>query len=251
MDLCQKKSRNFQLDDEATGQGDYWMWTAVALPSRLRVPSSLSQERSEEAAQAFLRQCKARTDGQAPCFPSDKLPAYVAALIFNYRVPELLPATRNPGRPRKQPRRLVDPHLRYAQVDKRRQGGRVVEVRRRMVFGQADDMAVIIQADGCGTEVNTADVERNNLTMRQSVGRLVRKALSFSKNVHFLQRHIDLDDTIDNFVKPHRALRRRVRGGKPQGRKWQQRTPAMAAGLPDHVWSLEELLMFHGKPIPE
>jgi len=227
------------------------MWTAVALPSRLRVTSYLSQERSEEAAQAFLRQCKARTDGQAPCFPSDKLPAYVAALIFNYRVPELLPATRNPGRPRKQPRRLVDPHLRYAQVDKRRQGGRVVEVRRRMVFGQADDIAVIIQADGCGTEVNTADVERNNLTMRQSVGRLVRKALSFSKNVHFLQRHIDLDDTIDNFVKPHRALRRWVRGGKPQGRKWQQRTPAMAAGLPDHVWSLEELLMFHGKPIPE
>ena len=227
------------------------MWTAVALPSRLRVPSYLSQERSEEAAQAFLRQCKARTDGQAPCFPSDKLPAYVAALIFNYSVPELLPATRNPGRPRKQPRRLVDPHLRYAQVDKRRQGGRVVEVRRRIVFGQADDIAVIIQADGCGTEVNTADVERNNLTMRQSVGRLVRKALSFSKNVHFLQRHIDLDDTIDNFVKPHRALRRRVRGGKPKGRKWQQRTPAMAAGLPDHVWSLEELLMFHGKPIPE
>ena len=251
MDLCQKKSRHFSLDDATTGQGDYWMWTAVALPSRLRVTSYLSQERSEEAAQAFLRQCKARTDGQAPFFPSDKLPAYVAALIFNYRVPELLPATRNPGRPRKQPRRLVDPHLRYAQVDKRRQGGRVVEVRRRMVFGQADDIAVIIQADGCGTEVNTADVERNNLTMRQSVGRLVRKALSFSKNVHFLQRHIDLDDTIDNFVKPHRALRRRVRGGKPQGRKWQQRTPAMAAGLPDHVWSLEELLMFHGKPIPE
>jgi len=251
MDLCQKKSRHFSLDDETTGQGDYWIWTAVALPSRLRVTSYLSQERSEEAAQAFIRQFKARTDGQAPFFTSDKLPAYVAALIFNYSVPEPFPATRSPGRPRKQPRRLVDPHLRYAQVDKRRQGGRVVEVRRRIVFGKTDDIAVIIQADGCGSEVNTAYVERNNLTMRQSVGRLVRKALSFSKNVHFLQRHIDLDDTIYNFVKPHRALRRRVRGGKPQGRKWQQRTPAMAAGLTDHVWSLEELLMFHGKPIPE
>jgi IS1 transposase len=251
MDLCQKKSRNVALDDEATGQGDYWIWTAVALPSRLRVTSYLSRERSEEAAQAFIRQFKARTDGQAPFFTSDKLPAYVAALILNYSVPEPLPATRSPGRPRKQPRRLVDPQLRYAQVDKRRQGGRVVEVRRRIVFGKADDIAVIIQADGCGAEVNTAYVERNNLTMRQSVGRLVRKALSFSKTVHFLQRHIDLDDAIYNFVKPHRALRRRVRGGKPQGRKWQQRTPAMAAGLTDHVWSLEELLMFHGKPIPE
>jgi len=251
MDLCQKKSRHFSLDDEATGQGDDWIWTAVALPSRLRVTSYLSQERSEEAAQAFIRQFKARTDGQAPFFTSDKLPAYVAALILNYSVPEPLPVTRSLGRPRKQPRRLVDPQLRYAHVDKRRQGGRVVEVRRRIVCGNADDMAVIIQADGCGSEVNTAYVERNNLTMRQSVGRLVRKALSFSKNVHFLQRHIDLDDTIYNFVKPHRALRRRVRGGKPQGRKWQQRTPAMAAGLTDHVWSLEELLMFHGKPIPE
>ena len=251
MDLCQKKSRHFSLDDEATGQGDDWLWTAVALPSRLRVTSSRSQERSEEAAQAFLRQCKARTDGQAPFLTSDKLPAYVAALILNYSVPEPLPVTRSRGRPRKQPRRLVDPQLRYAHVDKRRQGGRVVEVRRRIVCGNADDMAVIIQADGCGSEVNTAYVERHNLTRRQSVGRLVRMALSFSKNVHVLQRHIDVDDTIYNFVKPHRALRRRVRGGKPQGRKWQQRTPAMAAGLTDHVWSLEELLMFHGKPIPE
>ena len=121
----------------------------------------------------------------------------------------------------------------------------MVEVRRHIVFGTADDIAVIIHADGCGAEVNTAYVERNNLTMRQSVGRLVRKALSFSKNVHFLHRHIALDDAIYNFVKPHGALRRRVRGSTPQGRKWQPRTPAMAAGLTDHVWSLEELLMFH------
>jgi IS1 transposase len=245
MDLCQKKSRNFYRDEETAGQGDYWIWTAVALPSRLRVTSYLSQERSEAAAQAFIRQFKARTDGQAPFFTSDKLPAYVAALVRNYSVPEPLPATRGPGRPRKQPRRLVAPQLRYAQVDKRRQGGRVVEVRRHMVFGTADDIAVIIHADGCGAEVNTAYVERNNLTMRQSVGRLVRKALSFSKNVHFLHRHIALDDAIYNFVKPHGALRRRVRGSTPQGRKWQPRTPAMAAGLTDHVWSLEELLMFH------
>ena len=112
MDLCQKKSRNFQLDDEATGQGDEWMWTAVALPSRLRVTRYLRQERSEEAAQAFLQPCKARTAGQAPFFPSDTLPAYGAALILNDSVPEPLPATRGPGRPRQQPRRLVDPPLR-------------------------------------------------------------------------------------------------------------------------------------------
>ena len=84
MDLCQKKSRNFYRDEETAGQGDYWIWTAVALPSRLRVTSYLSQERSEAAAQAFIRQFKARTDGQAPFFTSDKLPAYVAALVRHY-----------------------------------------------------------------------------------------------------------------------------------------------------------------------
>jgi hypothetical protein len=208
------------------------------------VTSYLSQERSEEAAQAFIQQFKARTDGRAPFFTSDKLPSYVAALVANYSVPEPLPVKRGPGRPRKQPKRILDPQLRYAQVDKRRRGGRVVEVRRRIVFGQADDIAVIIEAQGCGFQVNTAYVERNNLTLRQSVGRLVRKALSFSKNVHLLQRHIDLDGAIYNFVKPHRALRRRLRSSKPGSRKWQQRTPAMAAGLTDHIWSLEELLMF-------
>src|SRR5947209_11313704 len=80
-------------------------------------------------------QFKARTDGRAPFFASDQLPAYVAALIANYSEPEPPPARRGPGRPRKEPRRVVDPDLRYAQVEKRREGGRVVEVKRQILFG--------------------------------------------------------------------------------------------------------------------
>jgi hypothetical protein len=97
----------------------------------------------------------------------------------------------------------------------------VVEVQRRIGFGRAHDRAVISEAEGCGSQVNTAYVERNTLPLRQSGGRLVREARSFSKNLHFLQRPIDLDDAIYNFVKPHRALRRRKRSGKPGSRKWQ------------------------------
>lgn len=63
--------------------------------------SYLSQERSEEAAQAFIQQFKARTNGRAPFFTSDKLASYVAALVANYSVPEPLPVKRGPGRPRK------------------------------------------------------------------------------------------------------------------------------------------------------
>ena len=79
-------------------------------------------------------------------------------------------------------------------------GGRVVEVRRRIIFGKASDINVILQSDGCNSKANTVYVERNNLTMRQNVGRLVRQTLSFSKSVHYLQRHILLEDAIYNFV---------------------------------------------------
>lgn len=221
-----------------------WVWRAVALPSRLRVMSHLSHERSEPEATRFLAKFKARTDGCAPLFTSDQLRAYVAALIANYSTPEPPPPKRGPGRPRQAPKRIVDPHLRYAQVDKRREGGRVVEVKRQILFGSEAALIQILETDGCGTQINTSYVERDNLTSRQSNGRLVRKTLSHSKKKEYLQRHVELEDAIYNFVRPHGALRVRLRTPVAHGRRWKQRTPAMAAGLTDHIWSLEELLSY-------
>jgi len=228
--------------------GDAWIWRALALPSRLRVVSYLSHERSEAEAIAFLAQFKARTVGRTPLFTSDKLPAYVSALIANYSTEAPPPLKRGPGRPRKEPKRVLDPDLCYAQVDKRREGGRVVEVRRRIIFGSAEDIAQILKTDGCGTQINTAYVERDNLTSRQSNGRLVRKTLSHSKKEYFLRQHIALEDATYNFVRPHSALRVRLPRPAAHGRKWEQRTPAMAAGLTDHIWSLEELLSYRLPP---
>jgi hypothetical protein len=176
-------------------------------------------------------------------FTSDKLPAYVAALIAHYSLPEPPPAQRGRGRPRQTPRRVVDTKLLYAQVDKRREQGRVVEVRRRILFGACD---IITEVLG-GQQINTAYVERDNLTSRQSNGRLVRKTLSHSKKSYFLRRHLALEDAVFNFVRPHQALRIAVPQPTP-GRKWQQRTPAMAAGLTDHIWGLEELLSYRVPP---
>jgi hypothetical protein len=228
--------------------GDAWIWRALALPSRLRVVSHLSHDRSESEARAFLAQFKARTDGRAPFFASDQLPAYVAALIANYSEPEPPPARRGPGRPRKEPRRVVDPDLRYAQVEKRREGGRVVEVKRQIVFGSEGDLIRIMQADGCGSRINTAYVERDNLTSRQTNGRLVRKTLSHSKRQAYLRHHLDFEDAIYNFVRPHGALRLRLSRPAAHGRLWADRTPAMVAGLTDHVWSMEELLSWCTPP---
>ena len=214
----------------------------MALPSHLRVVNHLSHERSEKEATAFLAAFKARTDGRPPLFTSDQLPAYTQALLANYSTPEPPPRKRGPGRPR-HPRRVVDPELRYAQIDKYREGGRVVEVRRRIVFGSAAGITEILGDQ----QINTSYVERDNLTSRQSNGRLVRKTLSHSKKAAYLQRHLDLEDAVFNFVRPHQALR--VLVPRPiHGRKWQQGTPAMAAGLTDHIWTLEELLSYRIPP---
>jgi hypothetical protein len=84
----------------------------------------------------------------------------------------------------------------------------------------------------------------NHLTSRHSNGRLVRKTLSHSKKKVSLQRHIDLEDAIYNFIRSHSALKVKLRQPAAHERRWQQRTPAIAAGLTDHLWSLEELLSY-------
>ncbi len=225
-----------------------WVWRAIALPSRLRVVTHLSHERTDAEAREFLGKFKARTDGRAPFFTSDQLRAYTAALIATYSTPEPPPAKRGPGRPRKEPKRLLDPELRYGQVDKVREGGRVIEVRRQLIFGTEGEVARLIQEVQCGTQINTAFVERDNLTSRQSNGRLVRKTLSYSKAKHYLQRQLDLEDVVYNFARPHQALRLlRAQPGR-SGQQWEQRTPAMAAGLTNRIWTLEEILAYRLPP---
>jgi hypothetical protein len=139
---------------------------------------------------------------------------------------------------------VLDPDWRYAQVDQHREGGRVVEVCRRLIFGSTEVITEILG----DKQMNPSYVERDNLTSRQSNGRLVRKTLSYSKTNYYLQRHLDLEDAVFNFVRPHQALRMTL--PRPiLGRQWHQRTPAMAAGLTDHRWTLEELLSYRIPPV--
>ena len=240
MDVCQKKQEHLQPDDP-TDIGDAWIWRAIALPSHLRVVNHLSHNRSKREATAFLAAFKARTDGHSPLFTSDKLPAYVSALIANYSTVE--PPSAKRGRPRNEPRSVVDSELQYAQINNYRRRGRVVRVDRRVVFGSTE---MIIQRL-VDQHINTSSVERDHLTSRQSNGRLVRQTMSYSKKDYYLRRHLELEDAVFNFVRPHRSLR--VAVARPiNGRKWQQRTPAMAAGLTDHMWTLEELLSYRLPP---
>ena len=72
-------------------------------------------------------------------------------------------------------------------------------------------------------------------------GRLIRKTLSFSKELRFLKASSVLEDAIYNFTRPVKKLRVKLPNPSKQAR-WQQRSPAMAAGLTNHIWTIKELL---------
>lgn len=120
----------------------------------------------------------------------------------------------------------------YLQVIKHRQGQRVTQVSIQVVYGTPEK---VIETLG----EHTAYVERTHLTSRQMNGRLVRKTLSYSKQLELLEAACAWEDWIYNLTRPLKTLRVEVHDGQ---RRWLPRSPAMAAGLSDHIWSAEELL---------
>ena len=173
-----------------------------------------------------------------PVFTSDNWDPIKEGLVNVYGV-VIQPPYKGIGR---KPYPVMVPYieLKYAQVCKKRQKGRVVEVVQRVVFGNPDEVLSILGADS-GATINTAYIERINLTFRNSLARFIRKTMNTSKKMKMHSRAIDFFQAWYNFVKTHKSLRILINDGK---RKWKQRTPMMAEGLTDHVWTLDKLLTF-------
>jgi hypothetical protein len=163
---------------------------------------------------------------------------YKTAMLQTYGETIPPPRTGKSGRPKK-PYIVAPADLQYATVHKTRQKGRVVHVEPRIVCGEEDAIRAALAASPVSTTINTACVERHHGTDRNRNGRKVRKTACCSKDwqVHNAVTYFTMDSY--NFWWPVRPLRVRQPAGG-----WQQRTPAMAAGLADHVWSLTERLTF-------
>lgn len=141
------------------------------------------------------------------------------------------------GRPptRKQP--VAGWH--YTQMVKQRDAkGRLLGVEVRVIYGDDTTLAQ--------TGTRTVYVERTNLTSRLMNGRLVRKTLGFSKALTMLEASCVWEDVVYNLTRAVKTLRIQV--CPPPARRWRHRSPAMAAGLTDHIWSIREVLM--AVPIP-
>lgn len=120
----------------------------------------------------------------------------------------------------------------YLQVIKTRSGSRLIGVTIKVIYGDPNTVLAEVGA-------HTAYVERTNLTSRQMNGRLVRKTLSYSKQLDALTASCAWEDWVYNLTRPLKTLAIRVHTGQ---RRWQPQTPAMAAGLTDHQWTVKELL---------
>jgi len=163
-----------------------------------------------------------------PPMATDGKGAYREAMVETWgKVPEPKPSGKGLPPEKKQPQ----PGWHYLQVVKQREGGRVVEVKVEVIYG--DDTTL----DLVGAQ--TSYVERTNLTSRHMNGRLVRKTLSFSKELEMLKASSVWEDAVYNLTREVKTLRVKV---EEEGRRFQPRTPAMAAGLTNRIWTIKELL---------
>jgi hypothetical protein len=143
------------------------------------------------------------------------------------------------------------PGLLYAQVVKQYRRKRVVGVKHRVVCGTMGAIEQVLSV--CGWKLNTAFVERLNLAIRQRVAAIGRRVNTLCQGEDGLQHQLALFHVYHNFVLPHASLRQALAepiptNGTGSAKRWRPCTPAMAAGLTDHVWSLKEVLLYRVPP---
>ncbi len=138
---------------------------------------------------------------------------------------------------------VVWPELHIGTVIKRTEKKRVVEVTRTMSHGSQEEAERLLQQSQGGNVLNTAFIERLNATMRQRLAMLTRKCRQSARRLRPLQTGMYLLGTTYNLCWPHQELSKTTHEGRAC-------TPAMAAGLTDHIWSMSELLHYKGAPPP-
>ncbi len=229
---------------ERLSRSPSWVWVAMDPESKLLLAIDVG-DRTLAMAQRFVHhvtQVLARDC--APLFLTDGFREYVTALLTHYGhwvYPQRWRATG----PLPKPRWLPLPQLLYAQV--------VKTVRHRVVFGALEAVEQVLAA--CGWQINTAFVERLNLDIRQRVAAVGRRVTTLCKGKDGLQQQLVLFQAYHNFCLPHASLRQPLlvpapTNGRGSAKVWQPCTPAMAAGLTDHVWSRREVLLLRVPPWP-
>jgi transposase-like protein len=214
-----------------------WMAMAIQVPTRLWLGGVLSTHRNQSLIDALAAKVKACALFGPILLVTDGLASYVSAWKKTFRTAV---HTGKPGRPS-----LLDWPVRViGQVIKRHHAKRLVEVEARLVEGTPEQREALSVP---GQKLHSSYIERINATFRAHLHGLVRRGRSLFHQEATLQTGMYLVGSFYNFCSYHDSLRQE----QPKGRrKWSERTPAMAAGITDHLWSTRELLTYKVAPPP-
>src|SRR5881275_2061755 len=230
-----------------------WVWVAMDPESKLVLAIDVG-DRTLAMAQRLVHQVvQVLAPDCAPLFLTDGFKEYLTALLTHYGHWVQSPRHQAAG-PAPKPRWLPLPQLLYAQVVKTVRRRRLVRVTHRVVFGTLEAVQQVLAA--CGWQINTAFVERLNLSLRQHVAAIGRRVTMLCKHEDGLRQQLALYHVYSNFCLPHASLRVPLpqplpTNGTGSAKTWRPRTPAMAAGLTERVWTLREVLLFRVPPWPQ
>jgi hypothetical protein len=227
VDLCGSQ-RGKSHRPEELDRGSFWRGTALDIDTKLRVARAI-EKNEEVVAAAMMLQIKDRySPVEPPAIASDGNDSYPEAMLETWgRLPNYS------GRGRPPTKKQLQKNWKCIQVTKHRSGGRLIGITHRVVYGNPKDVCDLMG-------LNTAYVERTNLTSRQMNGRMVRKTLSFSKKYKMLKASCAWEDAVYNLTRSVKTLRLEINEGL---KRWKYRSAAMAAGLTNHIWTIKELMM--------
>jgi IS1 family transposase len=231
----------------------HWVWAAIDPVTKLLLTVDVGDRTLAMAQRVVHQVVQVLAPGCVPLFLTDGFKEYTTALLTHYGQ-WVQPARRQATGAAPKPRWMPLPSLLYAQVVKTVRRRRLVRVRHRVVFGTLAAIEQVLAVHGW--HINTAFVERINLTIRQHVAAVGRRVMTLCKHEDGVRQQLTLYHVYYNFCLPHASLRRPLPQSTPthghgSAKWWQPQTPAMAAGLTDHVWTLREVLLFRVPPWPQ
>ena len=218
-----------------------WMGLAMMVSSRLWVAGVVSTTRDSKLADCLLMQVRACAQApRALLVATDGWTAYPKSITRAFR--EKVKATAGRGRTQLH----IWKELCIVTVIKRTEKHHVVEVTRELARGTQARATALLKRSVGGSVWNTAFIERLNGTFRERLAVLTRKCRHAASRLEALEAGMYLIGCTYNFCWPHEHLSQPAGEGEPR----LLQTPAMAANLTDHIWSMRELLLYRIAPVP-
>ena len=237
-DLGQVQADEIQVKHQG---GIAWLAMALQVSTRLWLGGVVSACRDGNLITHLIEQVRRCALYRPLLFCVDGFSAYVSSIKKVFRTPVF---TGRRGRPHLR----AWEHICIVQVVKQISAKRVVGVIRRIAFGTWEQVELLLQQTQSTLQAHVAYIERLNGTFRSRIAALVRRGRSLVRQSETLQQAMYLVGTVYNFCAPHGSLRQ-VLYLPGNSRRWVPRTPAIAAGISDHIWTVQELLAYQ-VPLP-